>query len=70
MTKSDNTINEKFREYMDSLPIKKHTEAVQAIMKECLVNRNVVYDWKASRRRIAPIYQKTIQQTLNTSIFN
>ena len=61
--------NSKFKTYMDNLTRIAHKEAVEAIMKECMVTRYTIYQWKGGTIRIRPYYKQGIEKALSVKIF-
>lgn len=62
--------NQILRDYLNSLPIVQHQEAISKIAEECSVKRSYVYLWKGGKREIRPIYKKVINRILGIELFS
>lgn len=55
-----------FKTYIDSLPRSQspRAEMIKKIAKACGVDQSVVYNWKAGRHGIKPVYRKIIAEVI------
>ena len=62
--------NEKFSEWLDSIPYGAYIERRKQLADHCGISENVIGFWKSGRTAIKPAYQRLIEDFAGKKIFN